>query len=482
MLLRCNKNAPRYDTIPDGKLPTGAPGHMGIDQLLREACAEQADVELVRRYVTRHRLKVLRIDLLRRTMIIGGPLAAMTIAFPKRRIKGGTKVPAELNGSVLGVFGLDNRAIVKRPGRKKFPPEESLVPPPVTTNTRRPKEFRDLYHFPKGATGKGQSIAVLEFGGGFSRAKLGKYLRKLGVRPPRIVVRQIGGAKNRPVNGSGVLSPDAEVYMDLEILASVAPDATLVVYFAENTSRGWIEALNAAIFDRKNKPSVLSISWGQAEEFWDPATVTAVEEAFQMAARLRMTVCCSSGDRGVFEAGRRAYTVPYPASSPHVLACGGTKLQVISKRQQRESVWNESRTAGVASGGGISKFFDLPAFQRSRRAPGAGRGIPDVAANAASSTGYLIWADGISMSLGGTSAVAPLWAGLVACLNQALGRRIGYLTSLLYQHRDTLRSVTRGNNRLAGREGYDARKGWDPCTGLGSPDGIKLLKRLRSQL
>jgi kumamolisin len=105
-----------------------------------------------------------------------------------------------------------------------------------------------------------------------------------------------------------------------------------------------------------------------------------------------------------------------------------------------------------------------------------------VAANASASTGYLIWADDTAMSMGGTSAAAPLWAGLVACLNEALGRRIGYLTPLLYTGKPgqgALRDIRRGNNRLDGRQGYTARRGWDACTGLGSPDGVTLLEWLR---
>ena len=118
---------------------------------------------------------------------------------------------------------------------------------------------------------------MLEFGGGFSRAKLRSYLDKLGVEYPRIIVREIAPGGNRPLNRPGTLSPDAEVYMDLEILASVAPHATLVVYFAENSSRGWIEAIQAAIFDRKHRISVLSVSWGQAEMYWDAQTIAALE-------------------------------------------------------------------------------------------------------------------------------------------------------------------------------------------------------------
>ena len=162
----------------------------------------------------------------------------------------------------------------------------------------------------------------------------------------------------------------------------------------------------------------------------------------------------------------------------------------VSEGRTKELVWNQSRTVGLTSGGGTSRVFDLPPFQTNCRVParagshgGLGRGIPDVAANASSLTGFKIWADDTVMSMGGTSAAAPLWAALVACLNESLGRRIGYLTPLLYargvaQH-GALRDIVAGNNQMAGRQGYRARRGWDACTGLGTPHGKNLLRCLQ---
>jgi kumamolisin len=475
VLLRPNRNAPPRDAAALGKLPIRARRHADIQALLRETRAARADIQAVHRFASTHGLKVVAVNPGRRTMVLRGSARALSATFK------------ELAGVITSVAGLDHGPAAKRPRWRTFPPKESTVPPPVNPNTRPPKDFRKLYEFPKGATGKGQCIGVLEFGGGFTPTKLRSYLAKLGVSGTRVKVREIPPGGNRPVHQHGTLSPDTEVYMDLEILASVAPDATLVVYFAENTSRGWIEALHSAIFDRKYRPSVLSISWGQAEQYWDAAAIAGIEDALRMAALLGITVCCASGDRGVFEAGKRPYTVPYPGSSPHVLTCGGTQLDV-EENTQRETVWNESRKSGVASGGGISRTFGLPEFQAGHRLParfggrGKGRGIPDVAANASSATGFLIWADDTAMSLGGTSAATPLWAGLCACLNEALGSRIGYLTPLLYSgglKDGALRSILKGNNRMVGRQGYMARKGWDACTGLGTPHGVNLLECLK---
>jgi kumamolisin len=472
-----------------------------ITVLLRDARASGSgawsdDLRAVRRFAAAHRLRVVRVHAGARTMVVHGRARDLAKAFAADLFhyeRGGhvfrshrqeLTVPRELAGIISGVFGLDNRPVSHRP---RFVPGAAAVPPPLNANTKAPPAFRQLYAFPT-ATGHGQCVGVLEFGGGFEKRKLNAYLSELGVKAPKVTVREIVPGRNRPVNHPGTLSADVEVYMDLEILAGVAPGATLVVYFAENTNRGWLEALHEAIFDSSHRLSVLSISWGQAEQYWDAQALAAIDDALQMAAARGITICCSSGDRGVFE-GNRPFTIPFPASSPHVLACGGTRVEATARRT-KETVWNESRTVGLASGGGISRVFDQPAFQRGHRVPGrigttkAGRGIPDVAANASSLSGYLIIADDTRMSMGGTSAAAPLWAGLIACVNEALGRPVGYLTPLLYTgdaaRRNALRDITEGNNKLSGKQGYRARRGWDPCTGLGTPHGLNLLRWLKA--
>jgi kumamolisin len=474
--------------------------HVDSTELSTKWRARTADVRAVRQFAARYGLEPVCVDVTQGTVTLRGRADRMARAFSTQlnHYRKGSllfhsheapiAVPSELGEIVAGVFGLDNRRVSTRP---RFAAGSPPAPPPVDKNTKLPSAFRTLYAFPKGATGKGQCIGLLEFGGGFDRRKLTSYLAKLGVRTPKIVVRQIGTGRNLPLDEPGRLSPDVEVYMDLEILASTAPGATLVVYFGENSSRGWVETLRTAVCDRKYRPSVLSISWGQAEQYWDAQTIRALDETLQVAAMLGITVCCSSGDSGVFEAARKPYTVAFPASSPHVLACGGTRLTKSARRAARETVWNQSSTVGLTSGGGISRIFDLPPFQKGRELllpvgnRRTGRGIPDVAANASSLSGYLIWADDTRMSMGGTSAAAPLWAGLIACMNESLGRRIGYLTPLLYTggaaDSGALRDIVEGNNQMRGRQGYRARAGWDACTGLGTPHGDRLLRWLGTE-
>ena len=503
LLLRDQGSVPPDDVFALGSSSVPDREHMAHAELLALSGASADDLQSVRRFAEDHRLEVVREDAAAQTVVVRGSAKDVNRAFVTelhhyrtgeevfRSHEHEVSVPSELGEIVTGVFGLDNRSVARRP---RFAAGSAQATPPVDDNTRRPSVFTELYSFPDGATGNGQCVAILEFGGGFDEDKLTAYLQKLGIGSAKVIVREIGQGRNRPLNEPNTLTADVEVYMDIEIVASTAPDATIVVYFGENTEMGWIETLRAAIFDTEYRPSVLSISWGWAEEYWKPDTIRALDDAFHKAALLGTTVCCSSGDNGVFEADDppEPYTVAFPASSPYVLACGGTRLESLSGGATSESVWNQSASIGLTSGGGVSRIYDQPPFQSASDIPArfgtdeTGRGIPDVAANASSLTGYLVWADDTAMSMGGTSAAAPLWAGLIACLNQSLDRRIGYLTPLLYtggaQSQGALRDIVDGNNRnemMSDPQGYQARNGWDACTGLGTPHGKALLEWLR---
>jgi kumamolisin len=181
--------------------------------------------------------------------------------------------------------------------------------------------------------------------------------------------------------------------------------------------------------------------------------------------------------------------VDFPAASPFTLACGGTNLTASNSAITNEVVWHDGPNDGT--GGGVSRFFALPTYQANAGIPNAVdppgpvmRGVPDVAADAAPATGYRVLCDGTSFPdaaqnlppVGGTSAVAPLWAGLVARLNQGLGKPVGFLNPLIYAlpvNSGAFHDITQGNNG-----NYKAKVGWDPCTGLGTPDGQNLLAAL----
>jgi len=282
--------------------------------------------------------------------------------------------------------------------------------------------------------------------------------------------------------------------LDIEVAAGIAPKAHIAVYFAPNTDKGFLDAITYAIHDGENKPSVISISWGNAEKYWTRQAMTTFDEAFQTAATLGVTICCAAGDAGSGDENPDAMAgmgakpdglahVDFPGSSPFVLCCGGTRLTASGAKIGSETVWDDDPSRS-ASGGGVSDVFPLPAWQRAAGVPASanpgkqrGRGVPDVAGDAAPETGYRVRVDGEDGVIGGTSAVAPLWAGLIALCNQKLGTPAGYVNPLIYgaHGKAAFRDITSGGNGA-----YRAKAGWDACTGWGSPDGAKFLRLLRT--
>jgi kumamolisin len=263
--------------------------------------------------------------------------------------------------------------------------------------------------------------------------------------------------------------------------------ARIAVYFAQNSDAGFIQAVNQAVHDTANRPSVISISWGGPEAAWSSQSLQAFNRVLQSAAAVGVTVCAASGDSGSDEGLQDGVNhVDFPASSPYALACGGTTLQALPGQGIRaETVWNDTASGGGASGGGVSTVFDLPAWQQGlsvtasdggQTSPLAKRGVPDVAGDASPQTGYEVSVAGTAAVMGGTSAVAPLWAALIARINAAAGSAAGWLNPTLYANPGALRDVTQGNNGA-----YAASPGWDACTGLGSPDGAKLAAALKGK-
>jgi kumamolisin len=279
-------------------------------------------------------------------------------------------------------------------------------------------------------------------------------------------------AANKPVGNPD--SADGEVMLDIEVAGAVAPGAKIVVYFAPNTDAGFLNAITTAAHDTKNKPSVISISWGGPEASWTPQSLAAFDSAFQAAAVLGVTVLAASGDDGASDGlNDGAKHVDFPASSPHATACGGTRLTAANGSISGEQVWNDG-AGGGAGGGGVSVAFEAPSWQQGLKATPKGgaasalakRGVPDVAGDADPQSGYEIRVDGQTSVIGGTSAVAPLWAGLIAIVNANKGARAGFVNPALYNDPAALRDITTGDNG-----GFQASAGWDACTGLGSPKG-----------
>jgi kumamolisin len=469
-----------------------AAGDRTVETLSREEFAKRhgadaADLAAVRRFAAAHGLSVIQEDAARRTMILSGTVAQFNAAFsvqlqecahPGGTYRGRTgaiQLPEELNGVIEAVLGLDNRPQanthfrVQQPGNplKKLAGAKSQI-------SFTPLQVASLYGFPSG-TGDGQCVAIIELGGGFRTADLNTYFKDLAVGSPKVSAVSVDHGTNSPTGDSN--GPDGEVMLDIEVVGSVAPAANIVVYFAPNTDAGFLDAVTTAVHDTTNKPSVISISWGGAESTWTAQAMTAMDDAFQAAATMGVTVCVASGDGGSSDGvNDGADHVDFPASSPYALGCGGTSLQATQSAITSEVVWNDGAQGG-ASGGGISAFFPTPAWQTGKKATQSDgttialtkRGVPDVAGDADPDTGYQVRIDGTDTVIGGTSAVAPLWAGLIARINQTTGTPAGYLNPLLYSSPQALRDIVSGNNG-----DFGAAIGWDACTGLGTPNGPAL--------
>lgn len=390
---------------------------------------------------------------------------------------GAITIPDAIAEVVTAVLGLDNRPQA-RPHFRLRP-----VSGPLTTHAAAqvftPLQLAALYGFPDG-DGAGQCIGLIELGGGYAASDLSAYFGRLGVPTPRVVSVPVDGGGNRPTGDPS--SADGEVTLDIEIAGAVAPKASIAVYFSPNSDAGFIDAVSHALHDAANKPSVLSISWGGPEHSWTEQAITSFNDTLRSAVALGVTVCAASGDSGSSDgAYDGADNVDFPAASPYVLSCGGTHLTASAgKSIAREVVWNDG-AAGGATGGGISARFALPRWQEGLKAarvdgtaaPLTGRGVPDIAADASPSSGYEVLIDGQSAPVGGTSAVAPLFAGLVARINANAGKAAGFLNAKLYASAHAFNDITSGNNGS-----YAAAPGWDACTGLGSPNGRRIADAL----
>jgi kumamolisin len=423
----------------------------------------------------------------RRTVHLTGSVDAMQNAFGVslathttasgesfRVREGAITLPEELDGHVVAVLGLDNRPQAQ--------PHFRIATPHATNISYTPIQVAQLYGFPAGATASGQTIGLIELGGGYSDADLASYFQTLGLPAPTVTAVSVDGGANSPGGAA-----DGEVMLDIEVSASVATGAKVAIYFAPNTDQGFIDAVSTAVHDTVNKPSVVSISWGGPEPDWTSQAATALDAACQAAAVVGVTITVACGDNGSTDgvSGTTNY-VDFPASSPHVLACGGTKLVGSGSTIQSEVVWNELAIGEGATGGGVSSIFPLPTWQQNSNVPapttsGGGRGVPDVAGNADPSTGYAVLVDGQTTVIGGTSAVAPLWAGLIALANAQHNTSAGFINPAIYGASGTgatsasgaFHDITQGNNG-----GFSAGPGWDACSGQGSPIGTAVIQLL----
>ena len=455
--------------------------------------ADPGSIARIEAFAREHSLTVKEKSAARRTVILSGTVAAMNQAFgvqlkqyehPSGGYRGRTgpvHIPAELQDVIEGVFGLDNRPQAKPHFRRRH--ERAGARANAVSLSYTPPQIAKLYNFPTGVDGSGECIALIELGGGYKPADLTHYWNQLKLtKTPTVSAVSIGNGGNNPTGDPN--GPDGEVMLDIEVSGGIAPGAKIVVYFAENTDAGFLNAITTAVHDSTSNPSVVSISWGGPESSWTTQAMTSMDEAFQSAAAMGVTVCVASGDNGSTDGLSDGLNhVDFPASSPNVLGCGGTTLVASNNKITSETTWNELANNEGATGGGISDVFLLPSWQNKAGVPpsanpkhNVGRGVPDVSGDADPTTGYVTYVDGKPDVIGGTSAVAPLWAALIALINESIGKPAGLINPLLYQNASTagdFNDITSGNNGA-----YSARPGWDACTGLGSPIGAQVAAAL----
>jgi kumamolisin len=452
--------------------------------------ADTTDIQEIEAFAHEHNLTVSELNAPRRTVLLTATAEAMQRAFGTRlqsctlngaayRMRTGSlSVPASVHPAIIAVLGLDNRPVAKPHFRRKKGTGGTHAGATSPAGAFTASQLAQLYNFPAQLNGAGQTVAIIELGGGYRTADLQSYFSLIGLKQPKVSAVAVDGGLNQPGGDA-----DGEVMLDIEVIGSIAPGAAIVVYFAPNTDQGFHDAISAAIHDTARKPSIISISWGGPEDSWTQQARDALNAALQDAATVGVTVTVAAGDDGSTDGvtdGKQH--VDFPASSPYVLSCGGTKVTQSGNKISAEAVWNELSKNEGATGGGVSNFFPIPDYQKNANVPTsldtgfAGRGVPDVSGDADPETGYYVRVDGQMQVIGGTSAVAPLWAGLAALLNQQLGHPIGFVNPKLYAIPGaSFRDIVTGDNGA-----WKAGPAWDACTGLGSPNGVAVGNALTS--
>ena len=469
--------------------------------------ATREDADETTRVLRGFGLAVDDVSLATRSLRVSGTVSAMDAAFRAnlgiyrspdqgdfRGREGELHVPAELDGIVTGVFGLDQRRVAQR----------KAAAAPSSLSPLRPEDLEARYNFPPG-DGAGQRIGIAEFGGGYYPDDMRAYCTRHRRPMPAVQLVSINlepqpweEIKAHPRDQRAFeLLEAGEVMMDVQIVAGLCPASEITLYFATFDQKGWVDLLDRVIRDR---PVALSVSWGMAEDSpdWSRAGRRAINQRLSAAATLGITVCVAAGDDGTGDQvdDGRAH-VDFPSSSPFVLAVGGTMLTGGGPDVVEEAWWVKpgyrDGEGGGSTGGGVSTIFHRPRWQdvtvASLNADSIdGRVVPDVAALAGPPQ-YDLTLRGRHEVNGGTSASTPLWAAMIARVTAALDGRQRFLTPLLYQPgpdgqprgRIACRDVTAGQNASHPHpgKGYAAGAGYDAVTGWGAADGVALLEALR---
>jgi hypothetical protein len=498
----CVRRRPGAPSLPTqdhwSKTLPGRRKYLSQEDFATQYGAAQSDLVKVADFARSSGLTVASTSTVQRTVLVSGTVEQMNKAFgvdlgmyesateKYRGREGAVHLPGDIVGTVEGVFGLDNRQMARRSGG-------FTATSPIT-----PIQVAQDYNFPAGNAAH-QTIGVLEFSDpvegtcGFLPSDVSDYFTtNLGIGPGFITPTLTPVTVNGPGNSPGGAN-DLEVMVDICVAASAAQQAAINVYFATWDENGWVLAVKEAVHPTQGetRPSVVSIcfQWGEFESFdnlsWTAAAMDQVDTTLQEAAAAGITVLTAAGDQGSAcqESDSKAH-VYYPYSDPWVTCCGGTEIGT-ENGSYAEVTW-------PSTGGGISANFPLPAWQQGVGVPpsvnpphSTGRGIPDIAGYA---NGYSFVLGGLNTgSVSGTSETAPLYAGLIALINESLGDPVGYLNPTLYAiatqpgWTPVFRDINDGtSNAQGGSPGYTSGPGWDACTGWGVMDGSALLANLQT--
>ena len=349
----------------------------------------------------------------------------------------------------------------------------------ATSGSFTPVQVAQLYQFPANASAAGQTIGLIELGGGYRTADITAYFKSLGQKAPKVTAVSVDEGKNAPSNAN---SADGEVMLDIEVAAAVAPGANIAVYFAPNTDQGFIDAISTAVHDTTNKPSVISISWGAPSPAGPSSPSPRSTHACQSAAALGVTITVASGDNGSTDGvtGATTSTSPPPARTCSPAAAPSSSPTAPPSPPRSSGTSNPATKAQPAAASATSS--PLPTWQATAKVPApsgstGGRGVPDVAGDADPNTGYTVRVDGQTIVIGGTSAVAPLWAGLIAVANAAEQEQPpASSTRRIYAAK--AQGWLPRHHRRATTARFSAGPGWDACTGLGSPVATRLIPLL----
>ncbi|MEO7019414.1 MAG: protease pro-enzyme activation domain-containing protein, partial [Ktedonobacteraceae bacterium] len=385
-------------------------------------------------------------------------------------------VPASLAGMVLNISGLDNVA--------QYHHSAQLMPTAVPNGGYGPSDLRAAYDMNpllSSVDGTGQTTAIFELDG-YIPSDITSYLSHFGLGSAKFSNVLVDGATNTA--GAGAI----EVDLDMEVVSAIAPGATQKIYIGPNSTSGVNDTYNRIVTD--NTAKVVSTSWGECEAVSGNSELSALDNIFAQGASQGQSVFAASGDSGAFDCNNNNLAVDSPADDPHVVGVGGTNLQVgTGSVYSSESVWsnpNDTQRSpkGSGGGGGLSTFFAKPSFQTG---PGVDsntmRHVPDVSADADPATGYAVFCTASAagcpssgfVQVGGTSAAAPLWAGVTTDTNAFLASQgkslLGNVNAELYTLFNTSQSFTAYHDITVGNNlNFNATAGYDLASGIGTPD------------